>query len=1046
MAKKIASAPSNLKSKISNPQSLRVLMVEDSEDDALLIIRELKKGGYNPVCERVETAAAMKKALKDKQWDIILCDYKLPKFSGEQAIALLKETNIEIPLIIVSGTIGEETAVECMRSGAHDYIMKNNLSRLCPAIAREIEEAKVRNKQRQAENALRRSEENFRLSLDDSPLGIRIVTAESETLYANQAVLKMYGYESIEELRKTPLKERYTPESYAKFQTRKEKRGRGEFAPSEYDINIVRKNGEIWHIQVFRKEVIWNGARQFQIIYQDITERKRAEEALRQSEELYRTIFENTGTSMILIEEDMTISMANGEFVRNTGYSLDEINGRLKWTEIVHPDDLGRMIKQHRLRRESQGGALPGYELRYITKTGNLRDALLNIQLVPGTKKSVASLMDITERKQAEKKLINSEEKFRTLAESSPFAIMMHQGERWIYANRAAQEISGYTEEELYRMHFWDFVHPDHRNMGKKRGLDRQQGKVLPPEYELKIIAKNGVEKWVSLTGNTIQHEDKPTALISVTDITERKLAQEEMVRKSEEIADLYNNAPCGYHSLGTDGTILRINDTELEWLGYNRDEVTGKKKWTDFLTPAGCLIFKKTFPIIKNQKWIKGIEYKLVRKDGSVFPVLLNATAVIDEKGNYVESRSICFDITERKQGEEERRRLEAELFQSQKMEAVGTLAGGIAHDLNNILGGILGYTELVLTTHITQDHPARKYMDGVMRGIDRACDLVSHINTFSRQEEKERKLIGLGPVIKEALKLIKATLPAKIEMRQRITDVERTVFADPTQMHQVVMNLCTNATHAMKEKGGILDVSLSQITFGADDAVFHPDLKTGIEYELLIVRDTGAGINPENIGRIFDPFFTTKKPGEGTGLGLSVVYGIIKSHDGVICIESEPGQGSTFRVYIPTIIAAREEKNKQIDEAMPGGSERIMFVDDETALTTIFKIQFESLGYSVDIYNDPLEALAAFQKEPQDFALVTTDMAMPHMTGIDLDRELTKIRPDLPVILCTGAVEELDQELLRSLGVRRLILKPIFTKDLARAVRQVLDGEDQD
>ena len=784
--------------KISKPQSLRVLIVEDSEDDVLLIIRELKKGGYNPVYERVETAATMKKAFKEKQWDIILCDYKLPKFSGEQAIVLLKETNIDIPLIIVSGTIGEETAVECMRLGAHDYIMKNSLSRLCPAIARELDEANSRSKRKQAENELRQSEEKYRTILESIEDGYYEVDLNGNFTFFNASICRILGYHQEE--MKGMNNRKFTDKEHAKklFKTFNEVYKTGEPA-KEFNWQIIRKDGTKRHIEV-------------------------------------------------------SVSL-----------------------------------------QKNSSGRLIGF-----------------------------------------------------------------------------------------------------------RGIAR--------------------------------------------DITERKLVQVETARKSEEIADLYNNAPCGYHSLGTDGTILRINDTELKWLGYNRDEVTGKKKWSDFLTPAGRLIFKKTFPILKNQKWIRDIEYELVRKDGSVFPVLLNATAVIDEKGNYVESRSTCFDITERKRAEEERRRLEVELFQSQKMEAVGTLAGGIAHDLNNILGGILGYTELVLTTHITQDHPARKYIDGVLRGIDRARDLVSHINTFSRKEKKQRKLIGLGPVIKEALKLIKATLPANIEMRERITDVERTIFADPTQMHQVVMNLCTNAAHAMKEKGGILDVSLSQVTFGTDDAAFHPNLKTGIEYELLIVRDTGAGIDPKNIPRIYDPFFTTKKQGEGTGLGLSVVYGIIKGHDGVICVESEPGQGSTFRVYIPTIIAAREGKNEQIDEDMPGGSERIMFVDDETALTTIFKIQFESLGYSVDVYNDPMEALAAFQKEPQSFALITTDMTMPRMMGIDLARELTQIRPDLPVILCTGAVEELDQELFRSLGVRRLILKPIFTKDLARAIRQVLDGEDRD
>ena len=915
MAKKIPSAPSNLKSKTSNLQSLRALMVEDSEDDALLIIRELKKGGYNPVYERVETAAAMKKALKEKQWNIILCDYKLPKFNGEQAIALLKETNIDIPLIIVSGTIGEEMAVECMRLGAQDYIMKNNLSRLCPAVARELEEAEVRNKQRQAENALRESEEKYRNLVERANDGIGIAQ-DGILRYANAKLAQIGGY-SVHELIGKPFTVFFFPEEVPKILDRYKRRIAGKKVTPVYETVLKHNDGSRIDVEVNAGIITYEGKPADLVMVRNITERKLVEEKILHSEKRFKTLYQENpiptftwqkkGDDFVLVDfNSAAILLTEGKASNFMGKSALELYR--KRPEII--DDM----------------------LRCFKKQSVISRELVSEDFAPGRFLSV----------------------------------------------------------------YYSYISPD-------------------------LI---------------ISH---------VEDITERKLVQEEMVRKSKEIADLYNNAPCGYHSLGTDGTILRINDTELNWLGYNRDEVIGKKKWTDFMTPAGCLIFKKTFPILKNQKWVKNIEYDLVRRDGSVFPVLLNATVVIDEKGNYVESRSTCFDMTERKLAEEERRRLEAELFQSQKMEAVGTLAGGIAHDLNNILGGILGYTELVLTTHITQNHPARKYMDGVLRGIDRACDLVSHINTFSRQGEKQRKLIGLGPVIKEALKLIKATLPAKIEMRQRITDVERTIFADPTQMHQVVMNLCTNAAHAMKEKGGILEVSLSQITFGTDDAVFHPDLKTGIEYELLIVRDTGAGIDPENIGRIFDPFFTTKKPGEGTGLGLSVVYGIIKSHDGVICVESEPGQGSTFRVYIPTIIAAREGKNEQIDEAIPGGSERIMFVDDETTLTTIFKIQFESLGYSVDVYNDPLEALAAFQKEPQSFALVTTDMAMPHMTGIDLARELTQIRPDFPVILCTGAVEELDQELLHSLGVRRLIIKPIFTKDLARAVRQVLDGEDQ-
>jgi PAS domain S-box-containing protein/putative nucleotidyltransferase with HDIG domain len=504
-------------------QSLRALIVEDSDDDTQLVLQALKKGGYNPVHERVETAAAMKKAFKEKQWDIILCDYSLPKFNAPSAIAVLKESNIDIPIIVVTGTVGEETAAECMRLGAQDYILKGNMSRLCPAIARELEDAKVRNKKKQAEENLRESERKYRniyhyanvglfeTSIEEakiiicnqyycdlagfpdveSALGKDIMQLyvnpgdreevkkvlrtqgyitnhllqlknrltnrifwvefnarvnpsrniiegslidvterkkaeedlslseerfrllseatfeaiaihdEGVLLNANGQYFKMFGYEPGEALGEEMISVTFVPEvlDFAKKQI-----ATGSLEP--YESVGVKKDGTRFPIEIRARKMEYKGRIvRFEVI-RDITERKQAEEALKVGEELYRTIFENTGTSMILIEEDMTISMANEEFVRNTGYSLDEIKERMKWTEIVHPDDLKRMIEQHRLRRESHGGrALPSYEFRYITKTGDLRDTLLTIKLVPGTKKSIASLIDITERKHAEAKL-----------------------------------------------------------------------------------------------------------------------------------------------------------------------------------------------------------------------------------------------------------------------------------------------------------------------------------------------------------------------------------------------------------------------------------------------------------------------------------------------------------------------------------------------------------------------------------------------------------------------------------------------------------------
>ena len=635
--------------------SLRVLIIEDSEDDVLLIIRELKKGGYNSVYERVETAAAMKKALQEKQWDIILCDYKMPKFNAPSAIAVLKNANIDIPLIIVSGTIGEDVAIECMRLGAHDYIMKSNLSRLCPAIARELAEAEVRNKQRQAEEALQESEGKYRNLVERASDGI-CIAQEGTIHYANTRLAQMAGY-SVEEVIDKPFIDYFTLEEVPKVLDRYKRRMAGQSVTPVYETVLRQKNGSRVDVEVNAGIITYEGKPADFVLVRDITERKRAEALLLENEQHYRTMFENTGTSMILIEEDMTISMANREFARNSGYSIDEINGRMKWTEIVHPDDLRRMVEQHRLRRESQGDALPGYELRYITKTGDLRDALLSIQLIPGTKKSVASVIDITDRKQMEKKLMNSEEKFRTLAESSPFAIMVHQGDYWIYANRAAVEISGYTEEELYSMRFWDFVHPDHKNMGKQIGLDRQQGKVVPRDYELKIITKNGAEKWVSLTGNKIQYEDKPTALISVTDITERKLAEKELHKSEEKYRSLVENAQEGIFQSTAEGHHITVNQAFANILGYESPEeviatITDISHQV-YVHPDDRI---KILQIIEKEGSVKGYEAEFYKKDGSKTWVSINMHAVRDEEGHLLYYQGIDQDVTEKKNMETER------------------------------------------------------------------------------------------------------------------------------------------------------------------------------------------------------------------------------------------------------------------------------------------------------------------------------------------------------------------------------------------------------
>jgi PAS domain S-box-containing protein len=541
MAKKILSETSNPKSKISKPQLLRALMVEDSEDDMLLIIRELKKGGYNPVYERVETATAMKKALQEKQWDIILCDYKLPKFSGEKAIGLLKETNIDIPLIIVSGTIGEETAVECMRSGAKDYIMKNKLSRLCPAIARELVDADSRSKRKQVEGELRESEGNFRHSLDNSPLGVRISTKEAETVYANQAALDIYGYDSIEEIKRIPVKERYTPQSYAEYKIRKKKREQGELGPSEYEISIVRKNGEVRHLLAFRKEILWNGVNKFQIIYQDITERKQTEEKLRENEKKYRDLYDFLPIPVYEMDFEANITSANRAIYETFRGTEEDLKEGFKGWQLLSPEEVDKSAKN--IQRLLKGEQVKGTEYTLMRLDGSVFPAIVISSIIYSNGKPVrlrGAIIDITQRKQAEESLRRSEEKYRSLVENSQEGIFQSTaGGSHISVNQSFANILGYDSQEEVLATIADiphqiYVHPDDR--AKILQIIEKEGSVNG--YEAEFYRKDGSKTWVSINMHAVRDEEGNLLYYQGInqDITEKKNMETERQQNIERL------------------------------------------------------------------------------------------------------------------------------------------------------------------------------------------------------------------------------------------------------------------------------------------------------------------------------------------------------------------------------------------------------------------------------------------------------------------------------------------------------------------------------
>ena len=410
------------------------------------------------------------------------------------------------------------------------------------------------------------------------------------------------------------------------------------------------------------------------------------------------------------------------------------------------------------------------------------------------------------------------------------------------------------------------------------------------------------------------------------------------------------------------------------------------------------------------------------------------------DEKGRALQVVGTLTDITERKMAEKERKAMQAQLQQAQKMETIGTLAGGIAHDFNNILAAILGYAEMA-RENSQAGSIAAKDIDQVIKASHRAKELVKQILAFSRQDETERIPLQPSLLIKEASKMLRSSLPATIDINLNIGQDSGFVMADPTQIHQILMNLCTNSYHAMEEAGGTLSIALKRESPIWDDLVSAPHLQSG-NFLRLSISDTGTGIAPEIQEKIFEPYFTTKPIGKGTGMGLSIIHGIVKSYGGLVSCYSQPGKGTCFHVYLPAIEeAAMSEKNQ--DGRIQIGNEHILFVDDENIIADMGKSMLESLGYQVTTRTNSLEALTTFQNQPEDFDLVITDQTMPDMTGGDLARHMLKVRAGIPIILCTGYSSQISEEKARSYGIRGFALKPLTKKDLANLIRKILDDK---
>jgi len=750
---------------------------------------------------------------------------------------------------------------------------------------------------------------------------------------------------------------------------------------------------------------------------------------------------------LFLIDEDGRIIFFNKALERITGYRKEEVLGALAtdlFPKLLNPEELEKAFKD--IGTALQGEEIPPATFTLTAKDGRnvpilvfgaqVRDEEGNVTTFASTVK------DISELKQAVEALRDSETRLEVLSRASFEAIFLSEKGVCLDQNQAAERMFGYTRAEAVGRSGTEWIVPEDREMVKNNMLS---GYERP--YEATALRKDGTTFPCEMQARMTDYKGHSIRVTALRDITERRCVEEALRDSEEKYRFLAENMADIVWTVDLEVKTTFVSSSIEKVLGFTPEE--RKRQSLDEIMTAESshrVMAKLQEELLREEDPTADPDRSLIidiqhyRKDGSTLWMENTVKALRDPAGAIVGIYGVSRDISERKRAEEEKEKLRAQLLQAQKMESIGTMAGGIAHDFNNILAIIIGNTEMAIKD-VPEWNQGRKNLDEVIKASLRARDMVKQILAFSRQTEQEQKPMRLRPIVEDSLRLIRSTTPTTIEIRQDLNVRTDTVLGDPTQVSQILMNLCTNATHAMREKGGVLEVSLGNTELDPEAAALHQDLPAG-EYVALTVSDSGHGMGPETLARIFDPYFTTKGVGEGSGMGLSVVHGIVKNHGGAIRAESGPGKGTSFEVLLPLLVQDVEPASVGL-ASLPTGSEHVLFVDDEEGIADLGGRMLQHLGYQVTVRTSSREALEVFEAQPEQYDLLVTDMTMPTMTGMDLSRELLRIRPGLPIVLCTGFSDMVTEDSAKQMGIEAFVMKPLVMREIAETVRRILDKQ---
>jgi PAS domain S-box-containing protein len=863
-----------------------------------------------------------------------------------------------------------------------------------------------------------------------------VVFQGAKAVFWNKSYQKLTDF-TEDEIRKNGLLQIIVPEDLSRFKECYSKRLKGEENTGTCEADIIVRSGKRISVEVTPFSIDYHGNPALVEIIRDVTELKKTKQELQRTKEMLDAVLDISPAGVCLMRSGI-LDWANNALHRMLGYEKDALAGSN--AHILFPDveEFERVDRSLHGRMEKTGR--DDVEARMVRKDGETITCRVQAR-TPGKESAardaiLAAITDLSTRERLEKELKEAENRFRLITElsSSIFWTVSHDWEKMIYMSPSVEKICGHSCDAFYgEPELWfEIVHPaDRHRVARYFKQNTESGKGV----EYRIIRSDGAVCWVkNFTSRIGSEKGKPPLIAGLTyDITGKKRTEEALRDEREKYRILVDELPLGIALSDEDDRLFYLNSKFRDLFGYTLKEIPTRDVWFAKAYPEAeyrntvVSLWTKDRKKLKDKKTTMRT-LNIVCKDGS--EKIVRVRSVKMKSGGYV---TIYEDVTEQKN-------LEFQLLQAQKMEAIGTLASGIAHDFNNILAAIMGYAELVQLYISPDQREASLGVENILKAGHRAKELVKQILAFSRQREQGLKPVKISIIVEEALKLLRATLPTTIEIRKKISVGHDLILADPIKIHQVLMNLCTNAHHAMQETGGVLEVSLSDVVFDAESAAECSDLKPGA-YVRLTIGDTGKGIDAGIMDRIFDPYFTTKEKGVGTGLGLSVVHGIAKNHGGSITVQSESGKGSSFHVFFP-LIEGEEDFEVGSMEEIPRGNERILFVDDEELLADLGRRLLQHLGYDVCVRTSSIEALEAFRARPDRFDLVITDMAMPNMSGEILAKEIMKIRADVPIVLCTGYSELMTEGKAEKMGIRGFVMKPLVLRELAKIVRTALDG----